>query len=304
MQLSGLKKTKERNEVFFKKRRCLYMYEELSINNIDNYVNGKYSICREERQYALYLSNVLRYYGNPAKRLGNDKGVEKIFEACGFKEDLENIVIENVYYEVTFMRDFFERNRRINLSDPERTKKVCLQKSFTPSSYFIKNKDSSFNRNLLSFCWEKFKKPKTKEIDFKNAAVIEVNFGQNEIPDSRFKAIRNLIRAMMNSKPDLAVIYHVNNARHLLFIECKFDSSEDKITGDIVNDNYSQTKIQGYIAEFLCRYYFTNISISEMWSEEENLYKSKLVRFSRKDNNNGIDISRLIDFEKKVFERT
>ena len=29
--------------------------------SIDNYVKDNLSICREERQYALYLSNVLRY---------------------------------------------------------------------------------------------------------------------------------------------------------------------------------------------------------------------------------------------------
>ena len=94
--------------------------------SIDNYVKDNLSICREERQYALYLSNVLRYYGKnpsgkPANRIGNDAEVKKIFIACGFKEnELDNVVIENVFYEATFMRDFFERNRRIHLSKPSK----------------------------------------------------------------------------------------------------------------------------------------------------------------------------------------
>ena len=115
--------------------------------SIDNYVKDNLSICREERQYALYLSNVLRYYGKnpsgkPANRIGNDAEVKKIFIACGFKEnELDNVVIENVFYEATFMRDFFERNRRIHLSKPSKKEDVCLQKTFKRSSYEIKDKE-------------------------------------------------------------------------------------------------------------------------------------------------------------------
>ena len=87
------------------------MSDDLSIS-IDNYINNECSICREERQYALYLSNVLRYYGKNPKnkttnRIGDNEKVKNIFKACGFNDvDLKNIVIENVFYEATFMRDF------------------------------------------------------------------------------------------------------------------------------------------------------------------------------------------------------
>ena len=203
--------------------------------SIDNYVKDNLSICREERQYALYLSNVLRYYGKnpsgkPANRIGNDAEVKNIFIACGFKEnELDNVVIENVFYEATFMRDFFERNRRIHLSKPSKKEDVCLQKTFKRSSYEIEDKEKSFNRKLLCFCWEKIGQSKkgNEEIDFNNLGDIEeYNYGRNEIP-VKFKAIKNLARAMMNSKPDLAVIYHYGeNAekKKLLFLECKFES--------------------------------------------------------------------------------
>ena len=282
--------------------------------SIDNYVKDNLSICREERQYALYLSNVLRYYGKnpsgkPANRIGNDAEVKKIFIACGFKEnELDNVVIENVFYEATFMRDFFERNRRIHLSKPSKKEDVCLQKTFKRSSYEIKDKEKSFNRKLLCFCWEKIGQSKkgNEEIDFNNLGDIEeYNYGRNEIP-VKFKAIKNLARAMMNSKPDLAVIYHYGeNAekKKLLFLECKFESSEDKTDGDN-GEKYTQRKIQGYIAEFLCNIkdkYLTDVETSEIMIKEEG--QSKLVRFDRNDETaDNISIKNLIEVEKRIFE--
>ena len=282
--------------------------------SIDNYVKDNLSICREERQYALYLSNVLRYYGKnpsgkPANRIGNDAEVKNIFIACGFKEnELDNVVIENVFYEATFMRDFFERNRRIHLSKPSKKEDVCLQKTFKRSSYEIKDKEKSFNRKLLCFCWEKIGQSKkgNEEIDFNNLGDIEeYNYGRNEIP-VKFKAIKNLARAMMNSKPDLAVIYHYGeNAekKKLLFLECKFESSEDKTDGDN-GEKYTQRKIQGYIAEFLCNIkdkYLTDVETSEIMIKEEG--QSKLVRFDRNDETaDNISIKNLIEVEKRIFE--
>ena len=276
--------------------------------SIENCVKDNLSICREERQYALYLSNVLRYYDSPAKRAGEDMvEVEKIFKACGFKEEgIENIVIENVYYEATFMRDFFERNRRIELSKQSskhsKTEDVCLQKTFTPSTYIIKNDDSSFNRKLLRFCW---KKVKNEEIVFSDVEIPEMNYGQNEIPEIYIE-IKNLVQAMMNSKPDLAVIYHYGeNAekKKLLFLECKFESSEDKTDGDN-GKKYSQREIQGYIAEFLCNIenkYLTDVETSEIMIKEEG--QSKLVRFDRNDETvDNISIKNLIKVEKRIFE--
>ena len=295
------------------------MSEELDLS-IDNYISNEFSICREERQYALYLSNVLRYYGkNPNKnRIDNEK-IKNIFIACGFNEkDLENIVIENVFYEATFMRDFFERNRRIHLSYPLSTKEVCKQKTFKRSSYKISNEGGSFNRNLLEFCWDTIKNPKTEKekIDFNKLELDEFNYGQNDIP-GRFIAIKNLTRAMMNSKPDLAVIYRDSKRdqrEKLLFLECKFDSGEDKVSGDEGTNGYTQTVIQGYIAEFLCKYYLKDkgIIISNIMKKNNGKCRSRKIQFSRKkqikpqndgNESGNIGISSLIDLEKEIFNK-
>ena len=79
--------------------------------SIDNYINDEYSICREERQYALYLSNILRYYGKNEriKALEGDLKtfLVKIYYLCGLikdsKEIPDKLVIKDVFYEATFM---------------------------------------------------------------------------------------------------------------------------------------------------------------------------------------------------------
>lgn len=70
--------------------------------SIDNYISDENSICREERQYALFLCNILKYYQS------SDARVKIIFDACGIPSDA---TIENVFYEAAFMRDFFHKSR-------------------------------------------------------------------------------------------------------------------------------------------------------------------------------------------------
>ena len=310
-------------------------------------------ICREERQYALYLSNVLRYYGkDPQNRISDNEKVKNIFKACGFNDiDLKNIVIENVYYEATFMRDFFERNREIHFKKDAKIKG---------------NEDHSFNWRLLEYCWCNFlKEPKDKlkgliekEIEKKNFE--ENNYGaRNEIPflkyaehvkknfknKKEFKKecdsienksefskdikLRKIVRAMMNAKPDLAVIYYdkEKGARKLLFIECKYESDEDNYifydyseNEEVIRGTISQTAVQGYIADFLCqcRGYMNGVQVSELLDNKkpkgyEGKYLSKMVRFvasqdagkcdnSTKKKNKSKDISKDTDEGKTIGE--
>ncbi len=59
---------KERGDFMFEKSEEISL-ENYIINIIDG--DGSYSICREERQYAFYLCNVLRYYGKAEHRNNN-----------------------------------------------------------------------------------------------------------------------------------------------------------------------------------------------------------------------------------------
>ena len=342
--------------------------------NIDNYMRymrfynkeddkeKESPICREERQYALYLSNVLRYYGKnpgydekhkdvPANRIENNEKVKNIFKACGFNEkndfsNLDNLIIDNVYYEATFMRDYFERNREIH---------------FKKDDVKIKgNKDNSFNWRLLEYCWCNFLKESKDKLEglidkeIEKANFEENNYGaRNEIPFLKYAEhvkksfknedafineckkienveeyirdikLRKIVRAMMNAKPDLAVIYHHKNekgVRKLLFIECKYESDEDNYkffnyneNKEVIKGKISQTAVQGYIADFLCQDngYMNGVKVSELMDNKkpkgyEGEYLSKMVKFVTAPANveNGeINIKDLIEIEKDIFDK-
>lgn len=80
-------------------------YEEMNMKygctaeNFVKHMETEYSVCREERQYAVFLYNILCYYRRPERRC---QQAQKIFKVCG----IEDAIIKQVFYEATFMRDF------------------------------------------------------------------------------------------------------------------------------------------------------------------------------------------------------
>ena len=110
----------------------------------------------------------------------------------------------------------------------------------------------------------------------------------------------------MNSKPDIAVIYQKNGQRYLLFIECKFESSEGRY------DSLSQREVQYHIADFLCGYLNErNCQEYIKVSEKMKSGQSRIVRFKRSDRDGqepclpeegNILIKMLIDYNDKIFD--
>ena len=148
---------------------------EWSINKYVNYDNAGCSICREERQYALYLSNVLRYYGNEkhrnkledshkAKAKAIINSVFNKLEGEEKEQTLDNIYIENVFYEATFMRDIFDANRKKYLNEFGKIKNSedwSWKQEYLKEIIDVNNNCSiSFDYNLLLFCWNKYFKNK------------------------------------------------------------------------------------------------------------------------------------------------
>lgn len=258
--------------------------------SIENYIKDEYSICREERQYALFLYNILRAYKK------ND--ITDIYEACGIPTNAE---ILNVFYEATFMRDIFERNRRIvlglqylsesKLSDEDKKEKLktfILNKKFSPENYVIEDPKESFNARLLEYLNEKNRCKL-------NHNSKEYNLGGKKIKCNRERHNCTLAKSMMNSKPDIAVIYEEDRQKYLHFIECKFESGEDKDKA-----GNKQTVIQWHIAEFLCNNYFNGLNVSKTMNKE-----SCLVQFDReaeKTNKNIIPIKTLIELNDEIFK--
>lgn len=267
---------------------------------IENYIrNDNYSICREERQYAVFLYNILRKYSKPEDRKDR-KDIKKMFDACRIPEEAD---IKHVFYEATFMRDFFERNRRIHWA--EKAEEKLLQKSYSPKEKIL-NGENSFNYRLLKYVYEDKYKDKFPILqDCWNQEERNLGHSTNEdfnmFEEEKRDELQLDVRQMMNAKPDIAVVYCMSkeveqNAvkSYLLFLECKFES----------NKSSDQCKIQGKIANFLYKYYLENenIEVSPLMGKESKT-EAPIVWFTRKPEEGKILISDLIKLNNKIFTK-
>ena len=195
-------------------------YEEMDKKygcTVENFImdtETEYSICREERQYAVFLYNILRYYREPKRRCGQ---VKRIFKTCGIPDDAR---VKQVFYEAAFMRDFFERNRRLVLGrdDEEKMPDILTQRSFTCTNKST-NVEDAFNYKLMEYVH----KGKVESWTDKD---LRYNLGRY-VPCAKLSEDEKFtVRCMMEAKPDLAVVYEKNGKEYLLFLECKFESGE------------------------------------------------------------------------------
>lgn len=118
-----------------------------------------------------------------------------------------------------------------------------------------------------------------------------------KLSEDAVDSFRLKLREMMNSKPDIAVIYEDNGKHYLLFLECKFESRESTSPRGA-----SQTDIQWHIADFLCKSgYFGNVKIKVPESMNKKKQSVKVV-FSRNCNKDTIEIASLIKLEQQIFK--
>lgn len=258
------------------------IYEKYGCS-IENFIKDEYSVCREERQYAVFLYNILRKYNTPEKRK-EDPRIGTIFRNCYIPPEAE---IRSVFYEATFMRDFFERNRRVELGlkmEKNLEEQLLRRKpSFSRNHYLDKG---SFNEKLIQYAAD------TDQLTYMGK---ENNLGRNpvecdklageELSPEKISEIKRIIPYMMNVKPDIAVVYQEDQKESgpdmLLFLECKFESEESSYKNGN-GQKISQRTIQWMAAEFLCRWlreeHQENIKVSVAMKQEK---KSCLVQFVR-----------------------
>ena len=148
---------------------------------IDEYINEgnpKDCICREERQYALFLYNIFmrvknQQESNPEGAL--DEGLQKIVYYCldpwkakRIYESEENVELPfkilDVYYEATFMRDYFQKDyeKAMDKYKKDHSKEVgraeafkSIRKKYNENETWEKEageKEDSFNTQLLDYC--------------------------------------------------------------------------------------------------------------------------------------------------------
>ena len=153
-------------------------------------------ICREERQYACWLTSCLQNSESDVRKTVCEK----------FKKPYKII---QMHFEVSIMRDFWN---------------ACSLES-----------RGEFNKKLLRFT--------------KSEVPVE-----NQYKHPNFWDSPPLMRWMMNAKPDIALLVEENGELRLYFIECKYQSGEDKYIDRTTSPNYlcSQCDVQKSILDFLC----------------------------------------------------
>lgn len=306
--------------------------------NIDNYIKDEYSVCREERQYALFLHNILLKCKNLDGGCKNDfKG---ILEKCGLTT---SDTIKEVFYEATFMRDFFRRDKRCTYVDEASLKDKLLNIKCTTEEHkcpydekgvYIES-GKRFNYLLIKYALDmkgvnEAALPSSDSVleeiisrdskvckDIKTGkntnSILDLNLGgeagrtyindiltdmiKNETNKDVIKKIKRVERAgiMMNIKPDIAIIYERAGNVYLRFLECKFESSEDRYS-DSEDDSITQTKAQMWVGEFLCGQLKVKYEKKDLeWGD------SKLIYFRRKNSETQIGDNNVILLEEMIL---
>ena len=254
-------------------------------------------ICREERQYALFL------YGLFYDALGRedlDAEQNRLINACilGKDETARRIRIDAVYYEATFMRDYFEKDRKRILKENGVNSLKALKNAKDGQTGF----EGSFNDCLLKYCFNGQDSARKKVIELltKKKYLLH-NLGNKEIKalfeqDEACQDGMRKAKKMMNSKPDLAVIYEYQDAkgyggdagspRYLRLLECKYLSKE---SGD---EEDKQRDIQNAIADFLCQYVAANLKMDEAHGTSERV--NHILQFSDEVTSIKIDEQKVI----------
>ena len=269
----------------------LSINDKKDVNNLSNYLGGKL-FCREERQFAVFLYNVFWSKRN----IQINTADEPIVKRCLKIHDDSEIIINNVFFEATLMRDYFEEDRKNNKRD-------CVEKEET----------DSFNEKLLDFCLEwlatdnRLKKEQRESVkEFKQELIKEMqdnprNLGQKtaeeampsgfnnfpkELADAIKKVIKNngkhssidketilkakmkacvdIARMMMNATPDIMVIYTKDEKKYAKALECKYLSDE----GTYKDVAGVECKMQRFIQECVMHFLFGRREKFDESSEE------------------------------------
>ncbi len=196
-------------------------------------------VCREERQYALFLYNRLE------KLLCKSVLAEDpILTSCGIGDAGQSVVVHWIAYEVTLMRDIFFAEQQI------RENELKGRKIRTSAGVL-----DCFNKRLYEYVYKKLngEDAEVPDADW-DTVPADRHLGTNK-KNTGIKQgpMEKCLLQMMNSKPDLAVVYSAgtseNAPRYLKLIECKYLTPASR----------AQIKAQEDIGDFLCKRIAENI---------------------------------------------
>lgn len=208
--------------------------KEERIENFTSYFeNFISSTDREERQYALFLYNKLLEIAAKNERDDEDN---IILKACGLLDkNTEIIKIKSVVFEATYLRDIFWRERDETRED----QKLAFNRLLFEYVCGLELKWQNVNNNITEHMQCLLEDQQLKSS--RNWHDIKV-----KEEDKNKVTPEGVIKNMMNSKPDIAVVYECEGHPYLKFIECKYTQRESKTRGQ------TQIEIQNLIARFIC----------------------------------------------------
>lgn len=229
-------------------------------------------VCREERQYTLFLYNRLLAIRSRAST--EDR---KFLAACGITG--EGLIIHSVLYEASFMRDIFWRER----ADQQRNGGGPLCFNRLLYQFLSKTEEGSnhipADRNLGGRSGYAALKNRIADI-------------QDEETNRRIEEENQTMKQMMNARPDLAVLYEAGGKKYMKFMECKYLSNEDVYHGGI-----KQTEIQAKIGRFLCEHVsgleFAGVQLI-FFQSNANARKLKSKKYHEPGKTDVIDLKTLI----------
>ena len=237
-------------------------------SELKEYLEG--GICREERQYAAMLFYI--FMSEKGKKNGTQNDIIK--RCLKLDDSTTSVIIEEVYFEATLMRDFFEADRSkfnkqlleycLGWLYPEKDGKNSefeeIKKKWM-EAFSIKNS----SRNL----GQSKSKKKIKEKFNLNSEIVRDRINQNKISDEseefkkfvkqiKEKACLDIAGMMMNATPDILVVYRVGTSksekRYVKALECKYLSGE----GDYEDVAGVGCKMQFFIQECIMHFCFGN----------------------------------------------
>lgn len=259
-----------------------------------NYLNSQKPICREERQFALFLYNKLDSLKNsPDNILTKEKNLLKV---CGLELATE---IKQVAFEAAYLRDLKytarEQDKNLNTQN-KRVKENGLESEFNNiicravlNSDIMKRVRKTIENSSF---YSEFRKYKFESKECDNCL--------NKLNDEEakvYKLFLRYIRALMHVKPDIAVVYKTDNTieEHIKFIECKYMSYEGKYNFGAKCDylqskfeHLQQTDLQKMVLNILCgessllgENYIADINIPLVIFESEKNKNRKFVKESK-----------------------
>lgn len=257
-------------------------------SELKKFLNQRGSICREERQFALFLYLVFLKKKRKEINSRNEEYINEIVNKCLCLETAQEVDIIDVYYEATLMRDYWasSENGKGTVSKDEFNRKVlhfCLdfqigaEKAAEVIDKLLCNNPDLISQYLGQKGWKKT--INSAYYDVKHL-IEKDNITDEEKHRVKIKAGLDIAGMMMNAIPDILVIYKLNDKLCAKALECKNNKLREGKYRDVMG---IKNKMQLFIQECIMNFCFggmsdyqrhiPNFPKSPVWKEYEKLWE-------------------------------